>query len=233
MTWVSSYRVQHLNPPYTHTHTQPPLPNLEHTTTTTTTPTPTPTRTTPNPTPKSWTKSAFMKAHAVYIYGHYYILYSIDTPPPFVMIWKPLPRHWLFVRIIHRPPVNYHHKGQWRGALMFFVVFFYLRPNKWLSKQLWGWWFVTPSRPFWCHCNGGNLCMFPGARWLSPNQLPHLIFVITNNNNLSWIPKLEWCLCLYAMHLFAIRPYINHPVIRFGGELFKSYCQHENIDSRL
>ena len=26
-----------------------------------------------------------------------------------------------------------------------FDVFFDLRPNKWLSKQLWGWWFETPS----------------------------------------------------------------------------------------
>ena len=34
-----------------------------------------------------------------------------------------------------------------------FDVFFYLRPNKRLSKQWWGWWFETPSCPLWCHCN--------------------------------------------------------------------------------
>ena len=34
-----------------------------------------------------------------------------------------------------------------------FDVFFDLRPNKRLSKQLWGWWFETPSRPLWCHRN--------------------------------------------------------------------------------
>ena len=28
-------------------------------------------------------------------------------------------------------------------------VFFDLRPNKRLSKQWWGWWFVTPSCPWW------------------------------------------------------------------------------------
>ena len=33
-----------------------------------------------------------------------------------------------------------------------FDVFFNLHPNKWLSKQLWGWWFETPSRPLWRHC---------------------------------------------------------------------------------
>ena len=36
------------------------------------------------------------------------------------------------------------------GAFMFF---FYLRLNKRLSKQLWGWWFETPLRPLWRHCH--------------------------------------------------------------------------------
>ena len=47
-------------------------------------------------------------------------------------------------------PVNSPHKGQWRGALMFF---FYLRLNKRLSKQQWGWWFEMPSWSLWRHCN--------------------------------------------------------------------------------
>ena len=34
-----------------------------------------------------------------------------------------------------------------------FDVFFDLRLNKRLSKQSWGWWFETPSRSFWRHCN--------------------------------------------------------------------------------
>ena len=34
-----------------------------------------------------------------------------------------------------------------------FDVLFDLRPNKWLSKQSWGWWFETPSYPLWRHCN--------------------------------------------------------------------------------
>ena len=38
-----------------------------------------------------------------------------------------------------------------------FYVFFDLRPNKWLSKQSWGWWFEMPSRPFWRHCNDALL----------------------------------------------------------------------------
>ena len=34
-----------------------------------------------------------------------------------------------------------------------FDVFFDLRPNKWLSKQWWSWWFEMPSNPLWRHCN--------------------------------------------------------------------------------
>ena len=34
-----------------------------------------------------------------------------------------------------------------------FDVSFDLHLNKPLSKQSWGWWFETPSRPLWHHCN--------------------------------------------------------------------------------
>ena len=35
-----------------------------------------------------------------------------------------------------------------------FDVYFDLRPNKWLSKQSWGWWFETLSCSLWRHRNG-------------------------------------------------------------------------------
>ena len=34
-----------------------------------------------------------------------------------------LPRHWPFVRGIHRPAVNSPHKGQWRGALIYSLIY--------------------------------------------------------------------------------------------------------------
>ena len=37
-----------------------------------------------------------------------------------------------------------------------FDVFFDLRLNKRLSKQSWGWWFETLSRPLWRHRNGNT-----------------------------------------------------------------------------
>ena len=39
-----------------------------------------------------------------------------------------------------------------------FDVFFDLRLNKRLSKQLWGWWFETLSRSLWRHCNDNTKC---------------------------------------------------------------------------
>ena len=41
-----------------------------------------------------------------------------------------------------------------RPLTRIFAVFFDLRLNKRLSKQWWGWWFETPSRSLWRHCNG-------------------------------------------------------------------------------
>ena len=66
-----------------------------------------------------------------------------------VIKWKPFPRNWPFVRGNHRSSVNFQHKGQGRGS----DVFFYLRLNKRLRKQSWGWWFETLWRPLRRHCN--------------------------------------------------------------------------------
>ena len=39
-----------------------------------------------------------------------------------VINWKHFQRYWPVVRGIHRWPVNYPHKGQWRGVLMFSLI---------------------------------------------------------------------------------------------------------------
>ena len=44
-----------------------------------------------------------------------------------------------------------------RPVTRIFDVLFHLRLNKRLSKQSWGWWFETLSRPLWRHCNAGKL----------------------------------------------------------------------------
>ena len=44
-----------------------------------------------------------------------------------------------------------------------FDVFFDLRVVKRLSKLSWGWWFETPSRLLWRHCNDEWECVCEGV----------------------------------------------------------------------
>ena len=72
-----------------------------------------------------------------------------------VTLWKHFPRYWPFLRGLHRslvnpPPPPPPPKGQWRGAFLFSLI---CTLKKRLSKQSWGWWFETPSRSLWHHCN--------------------------------------------------------------------------------
>ena len=50
-----------------------------------------------------------------------------------VIKWKHFPRYWPFVRGIHRSPVNFPHKGQWCGALIFFVIWAWM--NIWVNNR--------------------------------------------------------------------------------------------------
>ena len=50
-----------------------------------------------------------------------------------VIKWKHFPRYWPFVREIHRSPVNFPHKGQWRGALMFSLIYAWI--NDWVNNR--------------------------------------------------------------------------------------------------
>ena len=75
----------------------------------------------------------------------------------------------IFVMKMHDNPMNpdsyfmmtssnaniFHVTGEFppqRPVTRSFDIFFDLRPNNRLSKS-WGWWFETPSRLFWRHCN--------------------------------------------------------------------------------
>ena len=49
-----------------------------------------------------------------------------------VIKWKHFMHYWPFVRGIHWSPVNSPHKGQWRGALMFFLICAWI--NGWVNN---------------------------------------------------------------------------------------------------
>ena len=55
-----------------------------------------------------------------------------------VIKWSHSPRHWPFVRWIHRSPVNSPQKGQWSGALEFFFIcaWTYSSVNNWDTGNL-------------------------------------------------------------------------------------------------
>ena len=52
-----------------------------------------------------------------------------------------------------------------------FDVFFDLRLNKRLSKQSWGWWFETLSRPLWRHRNAISIVGLPFCFTVSRNPM--------------------------------------------------------------
>ena len=70
----------------------------------------------------------------------------METFPPLVDLWA------------GNSPVTGEFPSQ-RPVTRRFVVFFNLRLNKRLRKQSWGWWFETPSRSLWRHCNGRYCCL--------------------------------------------------------------------------
>ena len=50
-----------------------------------------------------------------------------------VIKWKHFSRNWPFVRGIHPSPVNFPHKDQWRGAVMFSLICVWI--NDWLNNR--------------------------------------------------------------------------------------------------
>ena len=66
-------------------------------------------------------------------------------------------------------PVLGEFPAQW-PVTRSFNVFFDLRLNKRLSKQSWGWWFETLSRPLWRHCNDTHGAMQAYIKSMSPGR---------------------------------------------------------------
>ena len=114
-------------------------------------------------------------------------------------------------------------------------VFFDLRLNKRLSNQSWDWWFETPSRPLWHHCNAITSRIH--FRWQLATQSTHCplwIIIITgsfvysprggqnghfrddNFDILFWNPPWVWLYLaawhspVYLRHAKCDVPYIRH-----------------------
>ena len=95
-----------------------------------------------------FTNMVWLKSHHGYVIDGYvwvkFLIHpetSMAAPVKFfhptlhddVIKWKHFPRNWPFVREIHRSPVNFPHKGQWRGALMFSLIYAWI--NDWVNNR--------------------------------------------------------------------------------------------------
>ena len=61
-----------------------------------------------------------MNFHA--LQWHQWLQQNMDQTLDSMMTSSNFPRNWPFVWGIHWSPVNSPHKGQWRGALMFYLI---------------------------------------------------------------------------------------------------------------
>ena len=89
----------------------------------------------------------------------------------------------LLVLYAGNTPVSGEFPAQ-RAVTRSFDVFFDLCLNKRLSKQSWGWWFETLSRPLWRHCNGIMKCRYQNAVQLF--QAFNVIWFMSSFSAIFW-----------------------------------------------
>ena len=95
-----------------------------------------------------------------------------------------------------------------------FDVFFDLRLNKRWSKKSWGWWFETPSRSLWRHCNGA---MIWGLQWvLCPIPTTLTLVLLISFRYVSSSP-LVWHICVgkLGQHWLGAKP-LPEPTLDYG-----------------
>ena len=88
-----------------------------------------------------------------------------------VIKWKPFPRYWPFVRGIHRSTVDFPHKDQWRGALMYSLICTWI--NVWAN--------IRDTGDFRRHCAHYDATIMPMLTfrycWLHPYGQASLKFI--------------------------------------------------------
>ena len=81
-----------------------------------------------------------------------------------------------------------------------FDVFFDLRLNKRLSKQSWGWWFETLSRPLWRQCNV-CIALKRYVGYIFTSRASDILHSFTHNHRLKclYIYITDFVKCLVVM----------------------------------
>ena len=95
-----------------------------------------------------------------------------------------------------------------------FGVFFDLHLNKHLSTQSWGWWFETPLRSLWCHCNVSvELTEDTPSQWTHDVIITSLLrkndvsVSFWHNNDVMIASRVGWDISLY-ISLVPYLPYV-------------------------
>ena len=83
-----------------------------------------------------------------------------------VIKWKRFPRYWPFVQGIHWSPVNSPHKDQWRGALMFSLIYAWM--DGWVNN-----------------CEAGDLRR-------NPAHYDVTVMICSGNGLVSWQRAIIW-----------------------------------------
>ena len=100
-----------------------------------------------------------------------------------------------------------------------FGVYFDLRPNKRLSKQSWGWWFETPSRPFWRHRNEIQICLYARQRSIYLHKVLSYMILCLNPNVWSNSRRYRQLLILIMSSL-----HLTHWPLGDLNEILEMWC---------
>ena len=110
-----------------------------------------------------------------------------------VIIWKHFPRNWPFVREIHRDRWIPRTKASDAELWCFLCTTSEYTIES--TKQSWGWWFETLSRPLWRHCN--VICC--GWTSMTLSELCFCVFFLNNHERWdlwTFIVKISpFCYC--------------------------------------
>ena len=100
--------------------------------------------------------------------------------------------------------LQWRHKCQWRGALMFSFIFI---SNKWLSKQSRRRWFETPSRSLWhhnedlhCPCVVFDRLQNMALRWISLMTFPSMENLSCTNSIAIHLIATDFCIYATTAH---------------------------------
>ena len=121
-----------------------------------------------------------------------------------------------------------------------FDVFFDLRLNKRLSKQLWGWWFETLSRPLWRHCNVINQSLnSQKASYISSSRASYGVSILRDLGKTDFVimalhcswPSIQLICFLFVSHQsdkqFLTLSYSKRAILKYDLETFKGKVMGE------